>query len=308
MQKPQCPCCASETFSEKFIYPHGPDSLAIKDRPLEILICAQCNSGFHWPPISLQSLLDFYKNEKSQWGDLSKTNGPSDFPIHYALALSRIEYIKKYISGMNLTMTDIGAGNGAMGFACIHSISNKLNTYFAQDLDNQVLQRLQEIWPKNSHISLKTAYNVSTEQLQNTNILCLSHVVEHMQNPAEELSKYLGPLKTGTLIFIEVPHLDFRFKKYPFPHLTFFSKNGIIQLANILNLKIHSADTVGGDWENSLLNAAANNRFKNKLERIALRARKLLYGQSMYKILQFLYASDSLGKDGPWLRLVAEKK
>lgn len=305
MSAPVCPCCGGSSFlsSKAYPYPEGtkPD---LPDLPKEIRICSKCGSGSSHPPISEESLVKYYRAEKSHWGDLSKMRGPRDIPVNIALARSRWRYIAKYAGAplKNLRVLDIGAGNGAFGLSAAHDSS--LSFYTAQDYDLQILARLREIWPAGAPAKLEAAETVTNEALARADLLVLSHVIEHLQSPSSYLKEKISNMKKGSLIFIEVPHLDFRFKPVLFPHLVFFSKNGLVTLAEQLGLECLHAGVFGGDIETAYMTSPHKGP-KRFFERGVLFSRNTLPEPVLYRALSAIYGADTTGEDGPWLRLLA---
>ena len=75
----------------------------------------------------------------------------------------------------------------------------------------------------------------STENLPEADVVVISHVLEHVSSPFEFLLAVTKNLRSGGVLFIEVPCQDWKHKSIDEPHLLFFEKQSMDVLLKSLN-------------------------------------------------------------------------
>lgn len=75
----------------------------------------------------------------------------------------------------------------------------------------------------------------SDDSLPDADVVIISHVLEHVSSPFEFLSAVTKSLRSGGVLFIEVPCQDWKHKSIDEPHLLFFEKQSMDVLLKSLN-------------------------------------------------------------------------
>lgn len=293
-------CGTSASPSQSIPYPNA----GLELHPQKIVFCSKCEAGHSFPNID-ESLLDsYYSKNPSAWEGEAQTM--RDMPIHLSLGASRWDWIRRPLSPEEepLSILDIGAGNAGFGMAV--SLRHKKNIqYFAQDLDQRVLNKLKSYWPKQEGVQLNLVKNLS-ELNEPVELLVLSHVLEHMQNPADFLKLHLSKVRPNGLVFVEVPNQDFRFKKNLFPHLTFFNETSLKALFETCGIKPIQSGIFGGPLQKSVFSPKFP-KHKKYLERTILRFRNWLPESFLIPFFRWQQATDLTSADGPWVRILGRK-
>jgi 2-polyprenyl-3-methyl-5-hydroxy-6-metoxy-1,4-benzoquinol methylase len=174
-----------------------------KDRAgnyLKTVICMGCGLVRHDPIPTRQELSDFYLNNYRK--EYKNTVKPKKKHIlrYGKWALERLDRFKNYI-GTDTKILDIGSGSGEFVY-----LLNKMgyeSTGLEPSLD----------YSKYCKESLNI--NIIQDSFENMNfkagefdVITLHHVLEHLQNPFEALSKFNSWLEKGNLLVIDVPNID----------------------------------------------------------------------------------------------------
>jgi len=126
-------------------------------------------------------------------------------------------HLEKFLENKNLTaasILEIGPGHGFFASNWLHK--NPGISYKALETD------------KSCHFSLKN-YGVELvdplSEMPSTDVVVISHVLEHVSDPGLFLTNVTAGLKAGGVLFIEVPCMDWDYKPVDEPHLLFFDKH-----------------------------------------------------------------------------------
>jgi len=215
-----CPVCAKD-FDEKNFrsipYPSEGYSLKTGKSPEVIVFCPDCEIGLAYPNLTEDQLEELY-DKGEFWKDLSiRRFRPKDFPGQYALARSRwdliADHLKRTTGRREISILDIGAGHGFLGIVVAKNKRIKLKKYGMVEADLEIRNGFQQAWHnKFSHIDMLSVASFKDIEGQ-YDLVVLSHILEHVIDPREflkDISEYLTP---GGIIFVDVPHSDYLFKK-----------------------------------------------------------------------------------------------
>ena len=151
--------------------------------------------------------------------------------------LSQYKYCLSYLSTRKKIL-ELGAGAGQSlywfekeGFLITGVEPDKRNV----DLINQKLQHGRCVASYVDNLNLKERFNV----------IWMSHVLEHLQNPLEILTRLLDNLEEDGIIFIEVPNCqNQKMLKVSInePHVFHFSKSSLVSFAKRCGFKVERCD------------------------------------------------------------------
>jgi SAM-dependent methyltransferase len=137
------------------------------------------------------------------------------------IAKLRYTFVINYLKRINFevkTVLEIGPGPG---YFANHWIKRHPETkYFAIESDNSCYSSL-------GNAGVKLISNMNDLKENHVDLVVISHVLEHVTNPADFLSFATSKLKKGGVLFIEVPCQDWNHKPLDEPHLLFFEKKSM---------------------------------------------------------------------------------
>jgi hypothetical protein len=180
--------------------------------------CQSCDMMFAAPMPSDEAMEEFNATYfDSAHGGLVQTSEALAF--FNAIAKIRVIHLEKFLANKNLTaasILEIGPGHGF--FANNWLNKNPKTSYKGLETDKSCYSSL-----KNYGVKLID----SLSEIPSTDVVVISHVLEHVTNPSLFLTNVTASLKTGGALFIEVPCMDWDYKPLDEPHLLFFDKNSI---------------------------------------------------------------------------------
>jgi len=178
--------------------------------------CRSCDMMFAAPMPSDEAMEEFNATYfDSAHNGLAQTS--ESLAFFNALAKIRGIHLEKFLAKKNLTaasILEIGPGHGF--FANNWLLRNPKTSYNGLETDKSCYSSL-----KNYGVKLID----SLSQLPTTDVVVLSHVLEHVTDPSLFLTNATAGLKTGGVLFIEVPCMDWDYKPLDEPHLLFFNKH-----------------------------------------------------------------------------------
>ncbi len=239
---PWCPVCHCMD-TEKAASHSGFDSASV-------FYCMNCSHHFTHP------------EPDSRWLDLyyAKTYrkfhiGPSHCELMKRRADAQIRFIKRCLGNSNRGFSewkicDIGCGIGAL----VAQFAREGAMAEGYDPDLGAIRFGKRHWKANIQVgSVETARH----DVQNLNLICLSHVLEHLPDIRSSFLKALSGLRKGGYIFVEVP----RYKKEVFDHpmdmeshLHFFTPSSLTTLLEKLGLSPITCATCGPPVQGSFRN------------------------------------------------------
>jgi 2-polyprenyl-3-methyl-5-hydroxy-6-metoxy-1,4-benzoquinol methylase len=176
----------------------------------------------------------------------------------------RIKFIKQNYNYKNLkTILEIGPGDGFF----LREI-DKLKKYF-YDINPYVISKLNKKF---------TFINI-TKTKKKFDLICASHVLEHVINPYLFLKNITQKLSNNGVIFLEVPDYTYfsepeKVEGFIYEHLNYFSLKSINNLFEKLNLEIIAMKRFIHKENKTCHNYAVNyllnfkNKRKNKVDKI----------------------------------------
>jgi SAM-dependent methyltransferase len=168
--------------------------------PLDVLLCRKCGLIRSADVFDAQSNGDYYRHEYREilhgGNDVIEEFFVSqlDRGTGFLHILGRIGVIQEIES-----VAEIGCGSGGVLYP-FHSIGKNVSGY---DYDDDYL----EFGRRKGMEMFCVGENSSSIPQTAPDLLILSHVVEHFLNPKEELTQYIGRVKPGKFLLIEVPGL-----------------------------------------------------------------------------------------------------
>jgi len=309
-----CPVCTKD-FDEKNLrnvpYPTEGHSLKIGKPPEKIVFCPDCEVGLAYPNLTEDQLGEIYATGE-YWKDLSiRQFRPKDFPGHYALARSRWGFVADYLERTThrneISILDIGAGHGFLGMVAAKNQSITLKKYDMVEADSEIRKGFQSAWHKKfSHIDMLSVASLKAIK-DKYDMVVLSHILEHVIDPREflkDISEYLSP---DGIIFIDVPHSDYLFKKDVFPHVGFFNKASLSNLIKKNGYTLEQIDSFGRNREHSPCGYQYSNGFVRLIAGMIYKLRSVLPEFIPVEFYRWYFGTNIQAAEGTWLRAIARK-
>ena len=221
----KCPICDGHKTFFKSVYRHKHDYFSNK----KIYGCNNCGLYFVNPKIE-DSKLNKYNSSYHENAHQGHKRNKKLEAFFSGISKLRIEIIKNnslFKENSNLKVLEVGPGPGAFAKEWLKYFPN--SKYYAIESDKILHNQLK----KNG---INIIDNVDNKWNVFFDLIVISHVLEHVNDPLEFLNNYTKTLKKGGLIFLEVPCSDFMHKAIDEPHLLFFEKIPIKKM--IKNLKL----------------------------------------------------------------------
>lgn len=180
--------------------------------------CNSCGMVFSAPMPKDEEIQNFNNSYFSSAHSV-QAHGKIETSFFSAIAHLRIGYIEQYLSRKNIkvdSVQEFGPGHGY--FARNWLKEHPDTTYYAVETDISCHKTLTE-----QGVQLLS----NSQTFQPVDLIVMSHVLEHVSNPAGFIRKAMKNLRSGGVIFIEVPCRDWEHKLLDEPHLLFFDKKQI---------------------------------------------------------------------------------
>lgn len=185
------------------------------------LVLKRCNScGMVFAdPMPSEQVLKKYNSSYFDAAHGGHTNSKVALAFYSGIARLRISYIKNYLNKRGITASNVMEVGPGMGYLARNWLRSNPNTqYFAVESDTSCHQSLQDIGVKLSEVEeVKSGKN-------SVDLIVMSHVLEHVSDPYSFLSSMTQGLRSGGVLFIEVPCQDWVHKSEDEPHILFFEK------------------------------------------------------------------------------------
>lgn len=205
-----------------------------------IHFCPNCGVGISIPVMTAAQLDSLYE-DGDYWQDRKlKVFEPARYPGAWSNAVARFEFVKKLLAlpkGASVSVLDIGGGHGFFGMAIAKDKDLHLSAYTIVEKDKFFQESLKLTW-KELHPEVN--FSVCSDVSEITNeyqLIVLSHVLEHVNDPGQMLKIAYGKLAAGGHVLTDVPYQDFQFKKDVFPHVLFFKPENLSSLFESAGLK-----------------------------------------------------------------------
>lgn len=290
------------------VYPtHSMWLLFDKGWPKQIFFCDRCFSGVARPLPSEDYLNKFYDSSQ-YWHNIKPVIRPQRQPVMLAQARARWRLIKPHLElrADRLSLLDVGAGYGYLG------IVSAADFYTAVEPDPHLRRALEDAWATwglDSFLNTSAKIDCLAEGYEappKFHIVAVSHILEHVRDPARMIEDAASFLEDDGRLFIEVPYRDDLFKADVFPHLHFFSLNGMEMLIKNAKLEILDLGTWGQPMHLSPLNhnAPRSVRVKGKVLDLATRFLPSVISSSLFS---WHFGINARNKLGTWIRAIAKK-
>ena len=220
-----CPICHGVDIKVRGAY-HGTHPTFSR---LHRAHCNSCGMVFA-NPMPDDKALDEYNASYFANAHAGQPHGVVATAFFSGIARLRLSYVERYLHKYDIdvaSLMEFGPGPGF--FARNWLAKHPATAYLAIETDTSCHVPLQEMGIKLVDASALADKNTSID------LIVMSHVLEHVSNPAEFLKDATRNLRTGGAIFIEVPCRDWEHKSVDEPHLLFFDKEPMRQLLNRLD-------------------------------------------------------------------------
>lgn len=224
MTCPYCPVCGSVNSQVRGTY-RGTHLTFIG---LHRAHCNSCGMVFA-SPMPDNKALEEYNSSYFASAHAGQPHGVVATAFFSGIARLRLVYVERYLRKHNITVAslmELGPGPGF--FARNWLAKHPTTTYLAIETDTSCHAPLQNIGVQLVGTSAMADNNTTVD------LVVMSHVLEHVTNPAEFLKDATRSLRSGGTIFIEVPCRDWEHKPIDEPHLLFFDKKPMHQLLSQL--------------------------------------------------------------------------
>lgn len=205
-------------------------------RRMTLARCARCELVFARPQPSPAELADYYDH---YWDGEVAVSTPSTRRYYLAQSLSRVDYLKRFgILETRPAVLDVGAGLGLFHDGLMRR--GVTHDYVAVETDREQFEGLRRRFGEAG--AYRRLEDVPAER--RFDLLVLSHVLEHMGHPHAFVAGLMQRLRPAGLLFVEVPHRDYRYKALFESHLLFFNAHSLGDLLG-RHGKVLDVSTVG---------------------------------------------------------------
>jgi len=263
----------------------------------KIKFCNHCQLGIAFPR-KTQKELDQYYDSGKYWQKTVNEN------IYLSMheknqAEWRIKKCLPYISSFSekINVLDIGAGHGWIVYWLNKYCKDKI---FGIDLIEPDHKLLKNISISDYSFAVNKISNINTN-LKKYDLVFLNHVFEHSADPYYFINKTISTVNSGGLVYVEVPHDDWKYKNSVFPHTIFFTDNALTVFGKKLNI-------------NTLIcNSFGRSRVKsNRVKKIYNRIYTILFSLGAkfccYRLCSYadshLWKYNKSNNDGIWLQWI----
>lgn len=302
-----CPNCGGSNFRRVMAYRNQSSLLAGCD----IVQCECCDISFIKPAPDEAAWVRYNENYFERAHD-GLNLAPEAVAFHQALAKIRVEHVSSHLCSSKASPSVLEIGPGVGYFANEWKKKFPETVYFAIESDTSLYSGLR----KNGVRVLENGIQQLPERC--VDVCIMSHVLEHVIYPSNVLHDSTKPLRNGGLLFVEVPCLDFMYKKIHEPHMLFFSRKALANCAKRAGFKEIQL-TYHGDKISKIRRYSLVRRILVKLSRMMnltltigfgpsddIIARYNLTGQQALAVAQTRpFAMQE--KPSRWLRMIARK-
>ena len=181
------------------------------------ITCLICDMVFAAPMPSDEELSN-YNTTYFSTAHSGKPSNPTSLAFYSGIARLRLAFVNRFLDTHQISVSrvfELGPGLG----------------YFAKSWIEQYPASNYSVFETDSscHKSLVAlgANLVELSNLTPSDLVVMSHVLEHVSDPVSFINSTTRGLRKGGAIFIEVPCQDWKHKKFDEPHILFFDKKSI---------------------------------------------------------------------------------
>lgn len=224
--------------------------------------CTACDMGFASPMPGAESL-DAYNAGYFVNAHGGAATHPVVVAFHSAINRLRSAYVERFLGQHEIHVTNVlEIGPGGAYFACHWLKNHPGTTYHAIESDVSCHPKLHQL---GIHVA-SGPHEIAGEAPMD--LVVLSHVLEHVADPAGFLVAMTARLRSGGVLFIEVPCRDWEHKEQDEPHLLFFDKVPMSRLLEHLGFR-QVQTTYHGETIEALRLRLSQRRFVRRFARLA---------------------------------------
>ncbi len=307
-----CPVCKTDfahTQAREVGYPrkaaHQKETQGFKT----ISFCPGCEVGIALPLMS-DAQLDSLYEEGDYWQDKRlKVFLPRDYPGAWANAAARWQFVKQSLHlppGASLSVLDIGGGHGFFGMAIARDKGVRLDRYDIVEKDKFFRGSLKLTWQKLYPRVPFAVWSDLREVNARYQIVVLSHILEHVNDPRHLLRIASDRLNPGGYVLTDVPCQDYLFKSDVFPHVIFFQPSNLSLLCRNAGLDPVATDCFGIS-QKSAKDRWVSNGYTLFLEHLVYHT-KGIFPVGLSKLLyDRLFKPGTPNPQGIWIRALVKK-
>jgi 2-polyprenyl-3-methyl-5-hydroxy-6-metoxy-1,4-benzoquinol methylase len=241
---PRCPCCGNDALDDLGRNQDFPAS--------RVWFCPTCRSAATHPAPGRAALDAFYRVDYSE----SNRSRCRHFSLYDVRAAAQVETILR--SGLfderdgrdplaGLDVLDIGCGPGSL----LREFQRRGAWVLGYDADPAVVAAARSRLGTDADVRCRP-FDPDEHEPHSFDVVALSHVLEHIAQPDEFLSKLLRLLRGGGCLFVEVPNYDLRRTRQFLHracrgsgHVNFFSRHSLVRLMGACGGRIVLVETAG---------------------------------------------------------------
>ena len=312
----KCVSCGSE---EIFSTPYINNQTSTKTIPwdeLSVKCCSNCGLGFAFPLVTADKLLTFYREDyHSDPTSYSKVFFTRKLHPGYLYQALNVAMFADLAEKTEINYLDIGCGAFGHSFNAFAKVyHNKKVNHFGIDADPLVKKMLE----KNGITWLGDDYNSLKNSDRKFDIITLSHCLEHLalEDSLHFLETVRNFLTKEGVLFIEVPHDDFRVKerqsKPSSPHTIFFTPEALSNISAARGYSVLFCKTFGPNmesfWQSLAVQSGAKTfpQYIKSLLPVYVKERlKNMFGDNSMNV--FLKSNSWINSRGAFLRIILKK-
>ncbi len=284
----------------------------------QIYFCQACRHWFAYPEPASAWLDQYYREIYSP--QRRRYFSEAYYLLMERRAAAQIDFIRQQLPGKtlaslrNCNAIDLGCGVGALVAALEQAGLNAVG----YDSDHLAITIGRQRWQANIHVGTLSDHQLLHESFD---LLCMSHLVEHLADLCRTLAAILQLLRPGGYLLIEVPDCFtelFTANVDTESHLHFFTRSSLVKLCTALGLQVLAcvscgppkllSGQVGAIHQHAQSPGVARSPLLAGLSRVKRKFGRLLRpsGQTAYDgYYDRYYRDDEPG--GIWLRCLARK-
>jgi 2-polyprenyl-3-methyl-5-hydroxy-6-metoxy-1,4-benzoquinol methylase len=230
--------------------------------------CLHCNTAFSMPRVNTDNLYELvykhaenisgYNNYLNLYKDVKTKKKPLRYLISKNLAFwSIIHVLKKKKIRKTATILEVGAGYGYFTYALHEAGYNAVGLDISKEAIDKALQSFGNYYVR------EDIFNYAETYPESVDIIILTEVIEHVENPMEFIRALAKLLKKGGYTILTTPNKSFYqadviwSSANPPMHLWWFSEDSMAYIAQELNLSLEfvnfseSYQARMGKWSNA---------------------------------------------------------
>jgi SAM-dependent methyltransferase len=183
-------------------------------------VCADCGMVFA-SPMPSEAALSAYNASYFSTAHGGQPTSPLVIAFSSGIARLRLAFVKRFLGRHQIAVErvlELGPGPGYFAKSWMEQSPNSV--YSVVETDSSCHESLRVLG----------ASLVGASDIVPTDLVVMSHVLEHVSDPMAFVSKATRGLRRGGALFIEVPCRDWEHKALDEPHVLFFDKKPMQQL------------------------------------------------------------------------------